>query len=62
MDSKFYHFKFDIDIPQANIFFQSVNIGEGALGFSGGTAPFGPPWLRACSAISLHTYNRLNCG
>jgi hypothetical protein len=49
MDSKFYHFNTDTDIPQAKIFCQSVNIGEGALGFSGGgTAPFGPPpWLRA---------------
>jgi hypothetical protein len=44
---KFYHFNIDIDIPQAKIFLQSVNFGEGALGFSGGTAPFGPPGLRA---------------
>jgi hypothetical protein len=40
MDFKFYHFDIDIDIPKAKYFFlQSVNIGEGALGFSGGARP-----------------------
>jgi hypothetical protein len=43
MDSKFYHFNTDTDIPQAKIFCQSVNIGEGALGFSGGHGPLWPP-------------------
>jgi hypothetical protein len=35
-------FNIYIDISQAKFFLQSVNIGEGALGFSGGTAAFGP--------------------
>jgi hypothetical protein len=42
MDSKFYHFNIDIDIPQAKFFFLSVNIGEGALAFSGGHGPLWP--------------------
>jgi hypothetical protein len=35
-------FNIYIDISQAKIFLQSVNIGEGALGFSRGTAPLAP--------------------
>jgi hypothetical protein len=33
-------FNIYIDISQAKFHLQSVNIGEGALRFSGGTAPF----------------------
>jgi hypothetical protein len=46
-------FNIYIDISQAKIFLQSVNIGEGALGFSGRHGPLWPPppWLRAWSRL-----------
>jgi hypothetical protein len=43
MDTKFYHLYIDIDISHAKNFLQSANIGEGALGFSGGHGPLLPP-------------------
>jgi hypothetical protein len=51
MDTKFYHLYIDIDMSHAKNFLQSANIGEGALGFSGGHGPLLPPprWLRAWS-------------
>jgi hypothetical protein len=60
MDAKFHHLYVDIDISQAN-FLQSVNIGEGALGFSGARSLILPPWLRACShalvyGTTLHVF------
>jgi hypothetical protein len=51
MDSKFYHFNIDIDIPQAKFFCSPLTLARGHSDLAGGTAPFGPPWLRAC----IHT-------
>jgi hypothetical protein len=60
--TKFYHFNIDIDIPQAKFFFlQSVNIGEGALRFSGGHGPLWPPWLRACRVCHQQGHDDPNC-
>jgi hypothetical protein len=45
MDIKFYHLYIDIDISQAKIFLQSVNIGEGYSDLAGGHGPLLPHHL-----------------
>ena len=53
MDSKFYHFNTDTDIPQAKLFVSPLILARGHSDLAGGgTAPFAPPPL----ATGLYIY------